>query len=109
MRILVDAQLPPALARWLAARGHEASHVADLGLASASDQEIWTYALNAGATVITKDEDFAQRKVLEQDGPPIVWVRLPNSRKRDLLRWFEAALPLVEAALARGETLIEVV
>jgi len=24
MRFLVDAQLPPALARWLAAQGHEA-------------------------------------------------------------------------------------
>jgi len=26
MRFLVDAQLPPALARWLAAQGHEAEH-----------------------------------------------------------------------------------
>jgi predicted nuclease of predicted toxin-antitoxin system len=24
MRFLIDAQLPPALARWLAAQGHEA-------------------------------------------------------------------------------------
>jgi predicted nuclease of predicted toxin-antitoxin system len=32
MRFLVDAQLPPALARWLAAQGHEAAHVGDLGL-----------------------------------------------------------------------------
>lgn len=70
MRFLVDAQLPPALARWL---------------------------------------DFAQRKVLEQDGPAIIWVRLPNSRKGDLLRWFAAMLPQIEEALARGETLIEVV
>ncbi len=29
MRFLVDAQLPPALARWLAANGHAAEHVAD--------------------------------------------------------------------------------
>jgi hypothetical protein len=26
MRLLVDAQLPPALARWLVDRGHEAGH-----------------------------------------------------------------------------------
>jgi predicted nuclease of predicted toxin-antitoxin system len=32
MRFLVDAQLPPALARHLVAAGHEAQHVADLGM-----------------------------------------------------------------------------
>lgn len=31
MRFLIDAQLPVALARWLAAGGHEAAHVGDLG------------------------------------------------------------------------------
>ena len=30
MRFLVDAQLPPALARWLAAQGHETAHIGDL-------------------------------------------------------------------------------
>ena len=38
MRFLVDAQLAPALARWLAGRGHTAKHVADLGMAGASDR-----------------------------------------------------------------------
>jgi predicted nuclease of predicted toxin-antitoxin system len=59
--------------------------------------------------VITKDEDFAQRKILEQNGPVVIWIRLPNTRKAHLLNWFEKSLPAIEAALARGETLIEVV
>ena len=29
MRLLVDAQPPPALARWLTAQGHDAQHVFD--------------------------------------------------------------------------------
>jgi predicted nuclease of predicted toxin-antitoxin system len=37
MRFLVDAQLPPALARWLAGKGHEAEHVADRQMEAASD------------------------------------------------------------------------
>lgn len=45
MRFLVDAQLPPALARWLVAEGHAAEHVADKGLGAASDAEIWEHAL----------------------------------------------------------------
>ena len=108
MRFLVDAQLPPTLASWLAAQGHEAAHVGDLGLQAASDTAIWDHALASSSAIVTKDEDFAQRKVLANHGPVVVWIRLPNTRRRDLLAWFETVLPDVLAALARGETLIEV-
>jgi len=40
MRFLVDAQLPPALARWLAAKGQEAEHVGDKEMQGASDTAI---------------------------------------------------------------------
>lgn len=108
MRFLVDAQLPPALARWLVANGHEAAHVGDLGLQAASDAAIWDHALASSSAIVTKDEDFAQRKVLTENGPVVVWIRLPNTRRRDLLAWFETVLLDVLAALARGETLVEV-
>lgn len=108
MRFLVDAQLPPALARWLAAQGHEAEHVADLGMQAASDAAIWDHAWAASAIVVTKDEDFAQRKVLSRTGPAVVWIRLPNTRRRDLLAWFGTVLPDIVAALEKGETMIEV-
>ena len=45
MRFLVDAQLPPALARLLITLGHTAEHVADIGLRDADDSPIWAYAL----------------------------------------------------------------
>lgn len=108
-RFLVDAQLPPALARWLEKTGHHAQHVDDVGLARASDRDIWDYAIKTGAAVITKDEGFAQRKALELTGPVVIWIRLPNTRKAYLLAWFEKTLPALEAALLRGETLIEIV
>jgi hypothetical protein len=34
---------------------------------------------------------------------------VPDTRRRDLLAWFELALPNVPAALARGEGRIEMV
>lgn len=108
MRFLVDAQLPPALARWLVAAGHEAEHVGDVGLGDAQDQAIWAYAANVGAVIISKDEDFAQRKIMKNAGPPIVWIRRPNTRRRELLVWFEVVLPRMIEALERGESLIEV-
>jgi predicted nuclease of predicted toxin-antitoxin system len=109
MRFIVDAQLPPALARWLAAEGHEAEHVADRQMAAASDTTIWDFAVQASAVIITKDEDFAQRKVLTDHGPRVVWIRLPNTRRRELLSRFETVLPDVLSALERGETLVEVI
>jgi predicted nuclease of predicted toxin-antitoxin system len=109
VRFLVDAQLPPALARWLASKGHETEHVADRKMESATDHAIWIYALGSGAAIVTKDEDFAQRKAIHDGGPIVVWIRLPNTRRRELIAWFEIALPNILVAAERGETLIEVV
>jgi predicted nuclease of predicted toxin-antitoxin system len=108
MRFLIDAQLPPALARWLAGQGHPTEHVVDHKLEAASDSAIWNFALEVSAVIITKDEDFALRKALGQGGPAVVWIRFPNVRRRDLLKWFEKTLPDILSALERGETLIEV-
>ncbi len=109
MRFLIDAQLPPALAKRLAELGHQAEHVADQQLAAASDTHIWDFALRNGAVIITKDEDFAQRKALLEGGPRVVWIRLPNTRRRELLAWFDSALPAILSALERGEGLIELI
>jgi predicted nuclease of predicted toxin-antitoxin system len=109
MRFLIDANLPPALATWLIAKGHDASHVADRQMASASDVVIWHFAVQTQSAIITKDEDFAKRKVLADDGPTVVWIRLPNTRRRQLLAWFDVALPALVSALERGETLIEMI
>ena len=109
MRFLVDAQLPPALARWLAEQGHVAEHVFDLGMASADDRLIWAYALQVGAVIVTKDEDFADRRARAGSGPAIVWIRVGNTSRRELLTWLRFRLPTIVEALERGEALIEIV
>ena len=108
MRFLVDAQLPPALARKLESLGHVAEHVADRGFATAADTAIRQYAASVGAVIVTKDEDFAIHRVL-REGPSIVWVRVGNTRRLDLLRRVEAELSAVVTALEQGETLVEIV
>jgi predicted nuclease of predicted toxin-antitoxin system len=108
LRFLVDAQLPPALARWLASRGHEAAHVFDRGLTSADDRTIWRDAESTDSIILTKDEDFALLKAIEPEGPKVVWIRLGNTRRQALLEWFEQMLPEVLVALERGDSLIEV-
>ena len=107
MKFLVDEQLPPALAVWLAEAGHPAEHVSWRALSRASDDAIWREAFAIGAAIISKDEDFARRRMLETDGPSVVWVRLGNSRNTTLIHAFAVAMPQVAQAPANGEVLVE--
>ena len=68
-----------------------------------SDGEIWTYALGAGAVIVSKDEDFARRRISRRNGPSIVWIRLPNLHRGELLTWFANALPEIIEAFERDE------
>jgi predicted nuclease of predicted toxin-antitoxin system len=109
MRFIIDAQLPPALARYLSSLGHDAVHVGDLGMATAEDGAIWRHALETSAVIVTKDEDFASRFMMTQQGPAIVWIRIGNTSKQALLEWFKPMVPTIEQALSTGERLIEVI
>ena len=60
-----------------------------------------------GAAIISKDEDFARRRMLEAVGPPVVWVRLGNTRTAGLLHAFSVAMPQLILALGNGEVLVE--
>jgi predicted nuclease of predicted toxin-antitoxin system len=80
VNFLVDAQLPPGLARWLADQGHLSPHVNDVGLAGAEDFVIWNHALGVDAIIVTKDEDFAERTARTAIGPVIVWLRIGTLR-----------------------------
>jgi predicted nuclease of predicted toxin-antitoxin system len=109
MKFLVDAQLPPALARWLASQGHDAVHVGDIDLLSASDKKIWDYAIQSNQVILTKDEDFSiWLGMSDSSHPRVVWLRMGNIRKAELLRWFKDLLPHILSALENGERLVEV-
>ncbi|MBI5383277.1 MAG: DUF5615 family PIN-like protein [Verrucomicrobia bacterium] len=108
MRLLVDAQLPPALARWLGEHGVAATPVRELGLRDSDDGSIWNCAVEGGWTVLTKDEDFVARCVGSPAGPPVVWLRIGNCTNHVLCAWLEPLLPQVIDRLREGEKLIEV-
>ncbi len=108
MRFLVDAQLPPALARFLTAHGHHAEHVADIGLRDADDSPIWRYALQHGAAIITKDEDFPHRLRQSTVAPVVVWLRMGNASRKILLQSFQPLVPQIIALIEQGDRLIEV-
>lgn len=108
MRFIVDAQLPPALVRWLTETGHEAQHVEAVGLRDADDPPIWRHALEYGAVILTKDEDFAVRAQQDRSAPVVVWLRIGNCSNRALREWFAPLLPAVVQEIEQGQRLIEV-
>lgn len=108
MRFLVDAQLPPALARWLADKGFVAEHVFDLGLERSSGGEIWQLANQVDAVIVTKDEDFVRLAVTRSTAPQVLWLRMGNSTKRVLLAWLDRAWPSITDALRAGESVVEI-
>ncbi|MFZ4072236.1 MAG: DUF5615 family PIN-like protein [Caulobacterales bacterium] len=105
MRFVVDAQLPPALAAWLRAKGHDANHVADLLDARASDRAILDLAAQVGAVIITKDWDFLD---FAPETQAILFVRLGNTTNRALLAAFDVAFPQALTRLESGETIVPI-
>lgn len=107
LRFIVDAQLPPALAAFLRAKGHDAAALREIQLRDADDSEIWERARADGAIIVTKDEDFAQLVAANDDGPRVLWVRTGNLLNRVLLARFENAWSELERHLIAGARLVE--
>lgn len=108
MKFLVDAQLPPALARWLVEVGYEAQAVREIGLRGAEDGAIWRHAEANGFVIVTKDEDFALRVQAIERGPCVVWLRVGNTSNVALRAWFVPRVPQIVAFLNQGMRLVEI-
>jgi predicted nuclease of predicted toxin-antitoxin system len=109
IRFIIDAQLPPGLARRLAERGYPAEHVNRIGMRVANDDSIWRYAVRIGATLVTKDEDFTALADRDPSGPQVVWIRIGNISNDALWRAIEPQLDEIVQALNAGERVVEVV
>lgn len=108
MKFLIDAQLPPTLARLITSLGHQAVHVQDVQLLLATDLAIWAYAVSRQHVIMTKDEDFKNILLLAtEQKTPVVWVRIRNCSNAALTQWFLPLFPRILEHLEQGEYLIE--
>ena len=108
MTIWIDAQLPPAIAAWIAQNlSVEAVALRDIGLRDAEDEQIFFAARQANAVVLTKDSDFLD--LLEKHGPPpqILWLTCGNSSNSRLKEILTATLQNAIELFQSGERLIE--
>ena len=105
MTFLVDAQLPPALCRWLKDKGEQAVHVSEIGLLAASDVEIADLAEREGHVLMSKDEDFLIIRL--PDRFAFLWVRCGNCTNTALGEWLDKRWTQTRALLDKGERFIE--
>lgn len=82
MRFLVDENLSRQLPELLRANGHEAEHVADLGLESASDPEILETAREDDWILISADTDFGMLLAESHArSPSVILIRRISGRR----------------------------
>lgn len=108
MKFLLDNQLPEELSRFLASLGCDSIHVAEVGLRSASDAEIWRYACDSGRIVVTKDEDFLYLANRHSQMGGVIWGRLGNCRTASLLSEFSRFWPQIQSSFESGERVVEI-
>jgi len=98
MRFIVDAQLPLALTRDLAAVGHDVTHTSSLPLGNRTpDEDISALAAGEDRIVITKDSDFVTTFLLRRIPPKLLLVSTGNISNDALSHLMIANLATLEA------------
>ena len=110
MILWIDAQLSPALAKWVSENfaNIEATAVRDLGLREAEDQVIFFSAREADASVMTKDSDFIELQKRLGAPPKIIWVTCGNTSNAKMKEILAASLQKAIELLESGEILVEI-
>lgn len=108
MRFLIDAQLPPGLAKHLCDEGFDAIHLTTLLPGDATDRQVLNEANRLNAILITKDEDFSEfaNRGLVLAG--ILWIRFGNVTNQTLWMRLRPLLPAIVDEFSKGGIIVEV-
>jgi predicted nuclease of predicted toxin-antitoxin system len=109
MKIWIDAQLSPAIAKWIRDKFQiEAIAVRDIGLRDATDSEIFAAARNEAAVVLTKDADFPELLRAKGAPPKVIWLTCGNTSNARLKSILRKRLPKAMDFLQSGDDLVEI-
>jgi predicted nuclease of predicted toxin-antitoxin system len=82
LRFLIDNVLSPVVAEVLVGAGHDALHVRNLGMQSATDEEIFEVAISQGRTIVSADTDFGTILALRMTTEPSLLLFRRSSARR---------------------------
>lgn len=104
-RLLLDANVSPALAEALRWRGHDAVHVRDLGLRHAPDAVIFRAAAATQRAIVTHDNDFLQLLAARPGGPAVIHLSQREVQHNPVVGRLAQAIRLSEVLHELGDRL----
>ncbi len=83
MRFLLDENFPKSATTWLSELGHEVLDVRGSEREGMTDNELFSYAQDAGAIILTTDRDFfhtVPHLFKQHEGVLVIALRQPNRK-----------------------------
>lgn len=103
MKLLLDENLSPKLAKALANEFPDTTHIELLGLRGSSDRTVWEVARDEGYTIVSKDNDFRQRSFLYGPPPKVVWLSVGNAGSAAIMLIFRQHGSLIRRFVTQAE------
>jgi predicted nuclease of predicted toxin-antitoxin system len=95
VKLLFDENLSFRLAVALKDLYPDSSHVRDVKLLGAPDEQIWNYARDEDFILVSKDTDFYQRSIVFGAPPKVIWLRIGNANGRAAIKLLRDSYLLV--------------
>jgi predicted nuclease of predicted toxin-antitoxin system len=103
IRLVLDQGVPRDAASHLRSLGYECTHVGEIGMSKAADEEILAFALRKHATLVTLDADFhAILAVSGASGPSVIRFRMQGLGAPEIVALVPRVLAEFVTDLARG-------
>lgn len=103
MRLVLDQGVPRDAASRLRSLGCECTHVSEIGMSKAADEEILAWSLGKNAIVVTLDADFHTiLAVTGASGPSVIRLRIQGLGAPEVVGWVQKVLAEFRSDLERG-------